>query len=99
IVFATDHKGDPYHTCQHIVQASRLLYDGSPPDPLNRHGSCLFNGSSVDDRFDVCGVLEESRTEHRPAPDSFFLHEASSVDCLFDSDEAHVNFVFDSDKG
>ena len=133
MVFATDHKGDPYHTCQHIVFLIffpfsfffflfffsfffllivflSLICDMDSSSPNHLHVQTSFSPplrriaarssksatarafSTEIPSTNVCGVLEESRTEHRPAPDSF-LHEASSVDCLFeDFDEAHRQF-------
>ncbi|KAF2608157.1 hypothetical protein F2Q68_00045266 [Brassica cretica] len=60
-------------------QASRLLSRSVAAGSSKSATDRAFSTEVPYDRFDVCGVMEESRTKHGPGPDSFFLHEASLI--------------------
>ncbi|CAN6840528.1 unnamed protein product [Brassica oleracea] len=96
MVFATDHKEDPYHTCQHITSLSPL-YDGSPPDPRNRRRLVPFQRKFHRRTFVESWKKVAPNIDPPQTPSSFMkphLSPASSIPT-----KLTVNFVFDSDEG
>ncbi|CAF2111773.1 unnamed protein product [Brassica oleracea var. botrytis] len=97
MVFANDHKGDPYHTCQHIIQASRLLYDGSPPDPRNRRRLVPFQRKFRRRTFVESWKKVAPNIDPPQTPSSFMKPHPSTASSI--PTKRTVNFVFDSDEG